>query len=308
MKKLSIVVPCLNEEQSLPIFYDRLLQVCKKIPIICEYWFIDDGSQDNTLKIIQGFQNTNNSVHYISFSRNFGKEAAMYAGFQAITGDYIAVMDADLQDPPSMLLTMFNYLDNDEYDCVGTRRVDRGGEKKIKSFLANQFYHVINKVSDTAIVPGARDYRMMTRRMVNAVLSLKEYSRFSKGIFSWVGFRTKYLPYKNVQRVAGTTDWSLWKLFKYAFDGIINFSEVPLSIATWLGFLSAVLSFIGLIVVVIRHFLSPNASAFGWSSLACIILLVGGLQLMFIGVVGKYVGKIYMQSKQRPMYIIKEVK
>lgn len=217
-------------------------------------------------------------------------------------------MDADLQDPPSFLPQMYSILQEGEYDCVGTRRTDRKGEAKIKSFLSDQFYKVINRVSQTNIVPGARDFRMMTRQMVDAILSMKEYSRFSKGIFSWVGFKTKYLEYKNVERVAGTTDWSTWKLFKYAMDGIADFSQAPLSLAVWLGTTSFIISIIGLIFVVIRRLIEPTSSAFGWASMVCIILLLGGLQLLCIGIVGKCIGRIYMQVKNRPIYIIKEKK
>ena len=232
----------------------------------------------------------------------------MYAGLQAATGDYIVVMDADLQDPPEYLPEMYQDISTGEYDCVGMRRTDRKGEAKFKSFLSNQFYNVINKISDTKIVSGARDYRMMTRQMVDAVLSLTEYNRFSKGIFNWVGFKTKYLPYKNVERVAGTTDWSTWRLFKYAIDGITDFSEAPLAIATWAGGLTAFISIIGMIIVIIRKIIEPASSAFGWASMVCIILFLGGIQLLCLGIVGRYIGRIYMQTKKRPIYIIKEKK
>ena len=274
-----------------------------------EYWFVNDGSSDNSLVEMRKLHEQNpERVHYISFSRNFGKEAGLYAGLQAATGDYIVVMDVDLQDPPEFLPKMYELLQTGEYDCIGTRRVDRAGEAKFKSFLSTQFYHIINRLSQTNIVPGARDYRMMTRQMVDAVLSLKEYNRFSKGIFSWVGFKTKYLDYHNVERVAGKTDWSTWKLFKYAFDGIADFSQVPLSIAVWLGTTSFVLSIIGLLFVIIRRIVEPGSSVFGWASMICIILLLGGLQLLCIGILGKYIGRIYLQVKQRPIYIIKEKK
>lgn len=309
MKTLSIIVPCYNEQESIPLFYPAVQKIVGQLNAKIEYWFINDGSADQTLDELENLHKDHpDEVHFISFSRNFGKEAALYAGLQASTGDYVVVMDVDLQDPPSMLPTMFNYLESGEYDCVGTRRVDRKGEKKFKSFLSNEFYHVINRISKTEIIPGARDYRMMTHQMVNAVLSVSEYDRFSKGIFSWVGFKTKYLDYHNVERAAGETDWSIWKLTRYALDGIMSFSDAPLSLAIWTGLIFSLLSFLGLIIIVIRHFVSPNASAFGWSSLACIILLTGGLQLLFTGIVGKYVGKTYMQSKHRPIYIIKSKK
>lgn len=309
MPKLSVVVPCYNEEESIPLFYPAVSKIIAQMPVDAEYWFIDDGSRDHSLMEMEKLhQKYPDEVHYMSFSRNFGKEAGLYAGLQAATGDYVVVMDVDLQDPPAMLPTMYKDLQSGEYDCVGTRRTDRTGEAKIKSFLSSQFYHVINHISETEIIPGARDYRMMTRQMVNAVLSMTEYNRFSKGIFSWVGFRTKYLDYHNVERVAGTTDWSMSKLFRYALDGIMDFSDAPLSIATWFGTLIAGLAFIAIIVVVIRHIVSPNASAFGWASLICIILFMGGIQLLSIGIVGKYVGKTYMQAKHRPIYIIKTKK
>lgn len=310
MSKLSIVVPCYNEEESIPLFYPAVEKVVRQMnDLQIEYWFVNDGSSDNSLVEMRKLHEQNpERVHYVSFSRNFGKEAGLYAGLQVASGDYVVVMDVDLQDPPEFLPQMYELLQTGEYDCIGTRRVDRTGEAKFKSFLSTQFYHVINRLSQTNIVPGARDYRMMTRQMVDAVLSLKEYNRFSKGIFSWVGFKTKYLDYHNVERVAGKTDWSTWKLFKYAFDGIADFSQVPLSIAVWLGTTSFVLSIIGLLFVIIRRIVEPSSSVFGWASMICIILLLGGLQLLCIGILGKYIGRIYLQVKQRPIYIIKEKK
>lgn len=310
MPKLSIVVPCYNEQEALPLFYPAVEEVVQRIDgLKTEYWLVDDGSADQTLAEMRKLHSIDpERVHYLTFSRNFGKESALYAGLEAATGDYVVVMDADLQDPPSFLPQMYSILQEGEYDCVGTRRTDRKGEAKIKSFLSDQFYKVINRVSQTNIVPGARDFRMMTRQMVDAILSMNEYSRFSKGIFSWVGFKTKYLEYKNVERVAGTTDWSTWKLFKYAMDGIADFSQAPLSLSVWLGTTSFIISIIGLIFVVIRRLIEPTSSAFGWASIVCIILLLGGLQLLCIGIVGKYIGRIYMQVKNRPIYIIKEKK
>lgn len=310
MSKLSIVVPCYNEEESIPLFYPAVEKVVRQMnDLQIEYWFVNDGSSDNSLTEMRKLHEQDpDRVHYVSFSRNFGKEAGLYAGLQAATGDYVVVMDVDLQDPPEFLPQMYELIKTGKYDCIGTRRVDRTGEAKFKSFLSDQFYHVINRISQTNIVPGARDYRMMTRQMVDAVLSLKEYNRFSKGIFSWVGFKTKYLDYHNVERVAGETDWSTWKLFKYAMDGITDFSQAPLSIAVWLGTTSFTLSIIGLLFVIIRRIVEPSSSVFGWASLVCIILLFGGLQLLCIGIVGKYIGRIYMQVKQRPIYIIKEKK
>lgn len=310
MQLLSIIVPCYNEQEVLPIFYSTISKIMASVnDMNLEYWFIDDGSVDNTLNELKSLNNSNpNQVHYISFSRNFGKEAALYAGLQASQGDFVAVMDVDLQDPPSLLPKMWSILQNSEYDCVGTCRIDRKGETKIKSFLSTQFYHVINKISQTNIVPGARDFRMMTRQMVNAILSLKEYDRFSKGIFSWVGFKTKYLPYHNIERKAGDTDWSTWSLFRYAMNGIVDFSQAPLSVAVWLGTVSFICSIIGIVFIIVRKITEPGSSVFGWTSMSSIILLLGGLQLLCIGIVGKYIGKIYLQVKERPIYIVKEKK
>lgn len=310
MKKLSIVVPCYNEEESIPLFYNAVEKVMQTIPDLnYEYWFVNDGSSDKSLEEMRQLQkNDPEHVHYVSFSRNFGKEAALYAGLQASTGDYIVVMDVDLQDPPEFLPEMYSYIKTGKYDCIGTRRVDRKGEAKFKSFLSDMFYKVVNKISNTEIVPGARDYRMMTRQMVDAVLSMPEYNRFSKGIFSWVGFKTKYLDYHNVERVAGESDWNTWKLFKYAMDGIADFSQAPLNIAVWIGTTSFILSIIGLVFVIVRHFIDTNSSVFGWASMVSIILLLGGLQLLCIGILGKYLGRIYLQVKNRPIYIIKEKK
>ena len=310
MSKLSIVVPCYNEEEAIPYFYPEVSKVVAKMPNVePEYWFVNDGSKDKTLEELRKLQTQDpEHVHYVSFSRNFGKEAALYAGLQSATGDYVVVMDADLQDPPEFLPEMYQLLQSGDYDCIGTRRVDRTGEGKVKSFLSDMFYKVVNKISNTAIVPGARDYRMMTRQMVNSVLDMPEYSRFSKGIFSWVGFRTKYLDYHNVERVAGESDWSTWALFKYAMDGISDFSQAPLNIAVWIGTISAVLSILGFIFVIVRHFVQPASSVFGWASLVSIILLIGGLQLLCIGILGKYIGRIYLQVKNRPIYIVQEKK
>lgn len=307
LKKLSIVIPCYNEQETIMPYFAATDPILQSIPVNYEYWFVDDGSVDNTLNELKHLQaRYSDTVHYISFSRNFGKESALYAGLKATTGDYVVVMDADLQDPPSYLPQMLELITNEDYDCIGTRRTDRTGEARIKSWLSDRFYDVINRISKTEIISGARDYRMMTRQMVDAVLSMTEYNRFSKGIFSWVGFKTKYLEYSNVQRVAGTSDWSTWKLAKYAIDGIIDFSDVPLSISMWIGGLSAALSLIGLVAVIIRRLINPASSIAGWASLVCIILLIGGIQLICLGIVGKYIGKIYLQSKHRPIYIIRE--
>lgn len=305
--KLSIVVPCYNEQESIPLFYSAVNEVLEKMNgVTSEYWFIDDGSRDDSLNEIKELRKNSKNVHYISFSRNFGKEAALYAGLSNATGNYVVVMDVDLQDPPSLLPKMYKLIKTDKYDSIGCRRVDRVGENKFKSFLSNSFYSVINKMSKTQIVAGARDYRMMTRQMVDAIISMKEYSRFSKGIFSWVGFKTKYLEYHNVERVAGKTDWTTWKLFEYAINGIADFSQAPLNLAVWIGLSSFGLSLIGIIFVIIRKIINPLSSVFGWASLVSIILLIGGLQLLCLGIVGHYIGKIYLQVKNRPIYIVKE--
>lgn len=309
MGKISIVVPCFNEQETIPIFYNVVSKLLKENSNYqIEFWFVDDGSSDDTLKELKKLNNDYDEVHYISFSRNFGKEAALYAGLRASNGDYVVVIDVDLQDPPELMLTMIKDLESEEYDCIGTRRVNREGEPIIRSFFANIFYKIINKISSTNIVDGARDYRMMSRRMVDAVISMGEYNRFSKGIFNWVGFKTKYLEYKNVKRTVGTTSWSFWKLFKYSIDGITDFSEVPLSIASWTGITSFLGSWVGLLIIVIRALVVPSSSVSGWASLVCVMLMIGGLELFCLGIVGKYIGKIFIQSKNRPIYIVKERK
>lgn len=310
MKKvLSIIVPCYCEEESIPLFYEAVEKVSTKLKNVqLEYWFIDDGSKDNTLKELQQLQHKDpQHIHYASFSRNFGKEAALYCGLQQSTGDYVVVMDVDLQDPPSLLPQMLSIVESGLYDCVGTRRVDRKGEPPVRSFFARLFYKIINKISDAEIVDGARDYRLMTRQMVNAILSVPEYNRFSKGIFSWVGFKTKYIDYPNTERVAGKTSWNFWSLLKYSIDGIVSFSQTPLDIASYVGLFSAIGSVIGIIFVIIRK-LFFGGSAFGWASLVCIFLFIGGIQLLCLGIVGKYIGKIFMEVKKRPIYILKEKK
>lgn len=309
-KKLSIIVPCYCEEESIPLFYDAVQKIAPQLKNIeLEYWFIDDGSKDNTLQVLRKLEKKDpQHVHYAAFSRNFGKEAGLYCGLQQATGDYVAVMDVDLQDPPELLPKMLGYLESGEYDCVGTRRVNRKGEPPIRSFFAHMFYKLINKISDTEIVDGARDYRLMTRQMVNAILSMSEYNRFSKGIFSWVGFRTKYLEYTNQERVAGNTSWNFWSLLKYSIDGIVSFSQTPLNIAAYVGVLSSVGSVIGILFVIIRKLLYGDSSVFGWASMVCIFLFIGGIQLLCLGIVGKYIGKIFMEVKRRPIYILKEKK
>ncbi|HJC04241.1 glycosyltransferase family 2 protein [Ligilactobacillus hohenheimensis] len=310
-KKLSIIVPCYFEEESVPLFYDAVQRVAPELKDVeLEYWFINDGSTDGTLAEMRKLQEKDpQHVHYASFSRNFGKEAALYCGLQQATGDYVVVMDVDLQDPPEMLPIMLKYLEdpNEDYDCVGTRRLTREGEPPVRSFFARMFYKLINRISDTEIVDGARDYRMMTRQMVDAILSMSEYNRFSKGIFSWVGFNTKYLEYKNRERAAGTTSWNFWKLFQYSIDGIVNFSQAPLDIATFIGALTAFVSLIGILWIITAKIFFGNPTA-GWPSMVCIMLFIGGIQLSCLGIVGKYIGKIYAEVKHRPIYILKEKK
>ncbi|MGX7395656.1 glycosyltransferase family 2 protein [Carnobacterium mobile] len=307
IEQISIVVPCFNEELALPFFYAALEETRKNLKQAdIEYIFIDDGSKDQTLNTLKKFaaQDTKR-VHYLSFSRNFGKEAALIAGLQYATGDYIAVMDADLQDPPELLPEMLELLRTKEYDCIGTRRITRNGEPPIRSFFANCFYRLMNRISDTEFVDGARDYRLMTRRMVEAVLSLGEVNRFSKGIFSWVGFETYYLPYENKERVAGKTSWSFWGLFNYSLEAIINFSEFPLTFASFIGLFSFLAAMFFLLFIVVRALIFGDPTA-GWPSLVTIMLAVGGLQLFCLGIVGKYLGKTYLETKRRPLYILKE--
>ena len=310
-KVLSIVVPCYNEEETVALFYQAVEKEKETFtyPIRLEYIFVNDGSSDQTLNELRALQQKDpEHVHYRSFSRNFGKESALYAGLQRATGDYVTVMDADLQDPPEMLNTMIQLLEeSDEYDCIGTRREDREGEPIIRSFFSKMFYALINKISETKMIDGVRDFRMMRRQMVDAILELSEVNRFSKGIFSWVGFNTKYLPYHNVERVAGETSWSFWGLFRYSIEGIVNFTNMPLMIATVIGLLSCIGAFIGLIIVITRTVLFGNPTE-GWPSLVCIMLFIGGLQLFCLGIVGQYIGKIFNETKKRPIYIVKEEK
>ena len=306
MTKLSIIVPCYNEEAALPVFYDTVTRVVSALPDVePEYLFVDDGSRDRTLPLLRELAGRDRQVRYLSFSRNFGKEAAMYAGLQAAAGDLVAIMDADLQDPPKLLPEMLSLIRSGDYDCVAVRRVDRKGEPAIRSFFARAFYRLINKVSRTEIVDGARDYRLMTRQMVDSILQLTEYNRFSKGIFSWVGYRTHWLETENIERSAGQTKWSFFKLCIYAMDGIIAFSTAPLAIASVLGLLFCVIAFIAIVFVIVRQ-LIWGGSAFGWPSLVCILLFVSGIQLFCIGILGQYLSKTYLEVKRRPIYIIRE--
>ncbi|OFI48134.1 glucosyl transferase family 2 [Floricoccus tropicus] len=303
--KLSVIVPCYNEEESIPLFFAEMQKVNDELPLDFEYIFINDGSKDKTLDVLRSLAKNNSNVHYISFSRNFGKEAALYAGLENATGDYVTVMDVDLQDPPELLLEMFNKIQDPDIDSVGCRRVSRTGEPPIRSFFARMFYKIINKIGQTEMVDGARDFRLMTRQMVDAILEVREYNRFSKGIFTWVGFNTIYLEYENRERVAGETSWNFWSLLKYSLEGIINFSEAPLNIATYGGMLSVFISIIGAIFIIVRTLVFGDRTS-GWPSLVIIILFCSGINLLMLGIIGRYISKIFLETKSRPIYIIRE--
>lgn len=307
MDKISIIVPCYNEEEAMPIFYKEITKVADKMKKKAdfEFIFVNDGSKDKTLEVARELSDKDKRVRYVSFSRNFGKEAGMLAGLEASRGDYVAIMDVDLQDPPALIEEMYDTLKEGVYDCVATRRVSRDGEPPVRSFFAELYYKLINKISKTEIVNGARDFRLMTRQMVDSILELKEYNRFSKGIFSWVGYNTKWLEYKNVERVAGTTKWNFWKLFLYSLESIVAFSTVPLAIASILGILFCLIAFILIIVIIIKT-LTVGDPVAGWPSLVCIILLVSGIQLFCMGIIGQYLSKTYLEVKKRPVYIVKE--
>lgn len=306
MEKISVVVPCYNEEESLSYFYKEITKVASSMnELEFEFLFINDGSRDKTLDELRKLAKEDERVRYISFSRNFGKESAMYAGLENATGDYIAIMDADLQDPPSMLPEMYKGIKEENYDSVGTRRVTRKGEPPIRSFFARCFYKLINKISSADIVDGARDFRLMNKKYVQAVLDMREYNRFSKGIFGWVGFNTKWLEYENVERIAGETKWSFWKLVKYALDGIIAFSTTPLLISTFIGLIFCLVSFIMIIFIIVKTLMYGDPVS-GWPSLACMIFFVGGIQLFVTGILGQYLAKTYLETKNRPIYIVKE--
>ena len=310
MKLLSIVVPCYNEQEVLPMFYDEITKVtdnmAKTYPELeFEYLFINDGSKDNTLNILRTLSERDKRVRYISFSRNFGKESGMYAGLQNAKGDFIVVMDADLQHPPAFLPEMYSYVRDGEYDCATTRRVSRKGESKIRSWFARKFYKIMNKISQTEIVDGAQDFRFMSRQMVDAILDMSEYNRFSKGIFSWVGFNTRYIEYENVERPAGTSSWSFWGLFKYSLEGIMAFSTAPLAISSLLGIVSCIIAFILMIITVIKT-LAFGEDVAGYPTTICVIFLLSGLQLFCTGILGQYLSKTYLETKNRPIYITKE--
>ena len=303
---ISVIVPCYNEEESLPLFYDEINKIIKQMKKVkFEIIFINDGSTDKTLEILRELSKKDKRVRYISFSRNFGKEAGIYAGLQASLGDYVAMMDADLQDPPYLLIEMYEELKNNEYDCVATRSTSRNGYSFFRKLFTKWYYRIINKISKTEIVDGARDFRLMTRKMVDAILSIEEYNRYSKGIFSWVGFNTKWITFENKERIAGTTKWNFWKLFAYSIESIVGFSTMPLLISSIIGVLFCVISFIIIMFVVIRTLLYGDAVA-GWPSLVCIIFFVSGIQLFCIGIIGQYLSKMYLEVKNRPIYIIKE--
>ena len=303
--KVALIVPCYNEQEALPIFYEEVMKVVTTMNCQYELIFVNDGSKDNTLSILKNFAAKNENVTYISFSRNFGKEAAMYAGFSNADADYVAVMDADMQDPPALLPQMVKILETEDYDSVATRRISRDGEPPIRSWFARKFYQLINKISDADSVDGARDFRLMKREMVDAIVAMGEYNRFSKGIFGWIGFKTYWLPFKNVERVAGETKWNFWKLFKYAIDGIINFSEAPLSIASWAGIGMTFIAFIMMVIVIVRRLCFGDPVA-GWASTMCVIIFIGAIQLFSMGIMGQYIAKTYNEAKHRPHYIVAE--
>jgi len=307
---LSIIVPVFNEQETVPLFYKAVNDVreTKLADYIFEYWFIDDGSTDDTVAEIQKLADKDDNVHFVAFSRNFGKEAGLYAGLEHATGDYVAVMDVDLQDPPALLPEMLQGVASGEWDVVGTRRKTRDGEPPIRTFFSELFYKLINHISDNHIVEGARDYRVMSRQVVDAIMSMSEYNRFSKGIFTWVGFRQKYIAFENTERVAGNTSWSFWKLVKYSIEGIVAFSQVPLMLVSVLGLIAFIIAVIGAIFVVVRTLMVPGSSAFGWPSMIVIMLGMGGVQLLSLGIVGRYISSIYLEVKKRPIYVAKKVK
>lgn len=305
MNKISIIVPCYNEEDVLKIFYNKITEVSKTIDADFEYVFVDDGSKDKTLEILKEHSKKDNRVRFISFSRNFGKESAMYAGLKEATGDYVAIMDADLQDPPDLLKEMYETLLTKEFDCVATKRKTRKGEPILRSFFSRMFYSIINKMTSTEIVNGARDYRLMSRKMVDSILEVTEYNRFSKGIFSWVGFKTKWIAYDNIERAAGKTKWNFWKLFKYSIEGITAFTTTPLVMSAVIGIIFCILAFIMILFVIFKTLMYGDPVS-GWPSTICIILFVSGIQLFCLGIMGEYLAKEYMEVKNRPIYIVKE--
>lgn len=304
--EISIVVPCFNEEEAIPIFYEETLKVLKTMSLLSyEFVFVDDGSSDRTLAVLKEISSKDNTVHFVSFSRNFGKEAALYAGLSKASGAFISVMDVDLQDPPSLLPQMMDAVRNEGYDCAATRRITRKNEPPVRSFFARRFYKIMGKLSDVSVVDGARDFRLMTRKYKDAVLSLIERNRFTKGIFPWVGFNTKWFAYENVERVVGRTKWSFWKLFLYSIDGIIGFSTKPLAFSALAGVLSLAIAFVFIVFIAVRRLVFGDPVQ-GWASLVCFITFFSGMQLFCTGISGLYISKIYTEVKQRPIYIIKE--
>ena len=306
MDKITIAVPCYNEEPALEPFFAAVSAVAKQMSEVeFEFLFIDDGSRDGTLAQILELTRRDSRVKYISFSRNFGKEAGIYAGLENASGDYVVIMDADLQDPPALLPEMYRLIREEGYDCVGSRRVTRKGEPPIRSFFARLFYKLINKMSDAEIVDGARDFQMMNRQVVEAILSMGEYNRFSKGIFGWIGFKKKWLEYENIERVAGETKWSFWKLFLYAIDGIVAFSTTPLVISSVFGLICCALALAMILVIIARTLIFGDPTS-GWPSLVCIMLLLSGIQLLGIGILGQYLAKTYLETKKRPIYLVRQ--
>ena len=306
MDKITVAVPCYNEEAALSPFFAVLTDVAEKMNYVdFEFLFINDGSRDRTLEKIKELAAADDRVKYISFSRNFGKEAGIHAGLKNASGDYVVIMDADLQDPPALLPEMYRAVTDEGYDCVGSRRVTRKGEPPIRSFFARMFYKLINKMSDADIVDGARDFQMMSRKVVDAILAMGEYNRFSKGIFGWIGFRKKWLEYENIERVAGETKWSFWKLFLYALEGIVAFSTAPLVISSVFGLLCCFLAFVMILVIIVRTLVFGDPTA-GWPSMVCIMLLLSGIQMLGIGIVGQYLAKTYLETKKRPIYLVGE--
>lgn len=307
MKLLSLVVPCYNEEETIDIFFSKVLEYAPRIDAELEFCFVDDGSEDRTLEVLRALADKDPRVHYLSFSRNFGKEAALLAGLEMSRGDFIVTMDVDLQDPPSLLPEMWGYLTtgDEPYDCVATRRTSRAGEPALRSFFARRFYKLINRISDTEILDGARDYRMMSRAVVDAIINDREYNRFSKGIFSWVGFRTKWISYENVERSAGKTSWSFWQLFKYAMEGILAYSTAPLYFSSAIGIVICFLALIALIVIVVRAILFGDPVN-GWPSMMSVMTFLGGIILFCLGIIGLYLSKIYLETKKRQIYIVRE--
>ena len=308
MEKCSIVVPCYNEEEALPFFYEAVEKVLQTMPEPeFEYIFVDDGSRDGTLRVLREMAEKDSRVHYVSFSRNFGKEAAMLAGLEESDGDYVVIMDADLQDPPELLPEMYKAVKEEGYDCAATRRVNRKGEPPIRSMFARMFYRIMNKIAKVNMMDGARDFRFMKRVMVDAILSMREYHRFSKGIFGWVGFNTKWIDFTNRERVAGKTKWSFFTLFKYSLEGILAFSTAPLEWASFVGLFFCVLAIGFLLFLFIRAILYGDPVS-GWPSLACMITFFAGLQLFVTGIIGMYLAKAYSEIKNRPVYIVREKK